>query len=237
MKSGPLGGPLKAVLTGELWVGEFHGPGHVLIQTRAPAQLRGWLLPSGWTCPVMYEVGRPARYVTASAGAAWAAARCTARARLGCAALTCGAAAIAITTSTPPCASAGSCSPRCAGRIRLAPRPRRQSFIRARQAAVGARSEREVRSAVRVRARSPPRTAWCSVTVRATATCVFTRTGRRRRHRGQDRPWPGAARTRPSGGRPRVLQKNPVRQVEGQAAGCLANWAAAPSWRSSASPA
>ena len=45
MKSGPLGGPLKAVLTGELWVGEFHGPGHVLIQTRAPAQLRGWLLP------------------------------------------------------------------------------------------------------------------------------------------------------------------------------------------------
>lgn len=45
MKSGPLGGPLKAVLTGELWVGEFHGPGHVLIQTRAAAHLRGWLLP------------------------------------------------------------------------------------------------------------------------------------------------------------------------------------------------
>jgi uncharacterized protein (AIM24 family) len=45
MKSGPLGGPLKAVLTGELWVGEFHGPRHVLTQTRAPAHLRGWLLP------------------------------------------------------------------------------------------------------------------------------------------------------------------------------------------------
>jgi uncharacterized protein (TIGR00266 family) len=45
MRSGPLGGPLKAVLTGELWVGEFTGPGHVLIQTRAPAHLRGWLLP------------------------------------------------------------------------------------------------------------------------------------------------------------------------------------------------
>jgi uncharacterized protein (TIGR00266 family) len=45
MKSGPLGGPLKAVLTGELWVGEFHGPGHILIQTRAAAHLRGWLLP------------------------------------------------------------------------------------------------------------------------------------------------------------------------------------------------
>lgn len=45
MRSGPLGGPLKAVLTGELWVGEFTGPGHVLLQTRAPAHLRGWLLP------------------------------------------------------------------------------------------------------------------------------------------------------------------------------------------------
>ncbi|MEV5709699.1 TIGR00266 family protein [Actinoallomurus sp. NPDC052274] len=47
MKSGPLGGPLKAVLTGELWVGEFHGPGHVLIQSRAAATLRGWLFPEG----------------------------------------------------------------------------------------------------------------------------------------------------------------------------------------------
>jgi uncharacterized protein (TIGR00266 family) len=45
MRSGPLGGPLKAVLTGEIWVGEFKGPGHVLIQTRRPAHLRGWLFP------------------------------------------------------------------------------------------------------------------------------------------------------------------------------------------------
>jgi uncharacterized protein (TIGR00266 family) len=45
MRSGPLGGPLRAVLTGELWVGEFTGPGHVLLQTRAPAHLRGWVLP------------------------------------------------------------------------------------------------------------------------------------------------------------------------------------------------
>lgn len=45
MKSGPLGGVLKSVLTGEYWVGEFTGPGHVLIQTRNPAHLRGWILP------------------------------------------------------------------------------------------------------------------------------------------------------------------------------------------------
>lgn len=45
MKSGPLGGPLRGVLTGELWVGEFRGPGHILIQTRAAANLRGWILP------------------------------------------------------------------------------------------------------------------------------------------------------------------------------------------------
>jgi uncharacterized protein (TIGR00266 family) len=45
MKSGPLGGVLRSVLTGEYWVGEFQGPGHVLIQTRNPAHLRGWVLP------------------------------------------------------------------------------------------------------------------------------------------------------------------------------------------------
>ncbi|MGI8330905.1 TIGR00266 family protein [Actinomadura scrupuli] len=45
MKIGPLGGPLRSVLTGEFLVGEFRGPGHVLIQTRAPNQFRGWLFP------------------------------------------------------------------------------------------------------------------------------------------------------------------------------------------------
>jgi len=42
---GPLMGPLSSLFTGEGLVAEITGPGRVLMSTRSPQSLRGWLFP------------------------------------------------------------------------------------------------------------------------------------------------------------------------------------------------